>query len=104
VRKVAMITEEIVLEQIKQVIDPDVGLNIVDMGLIYGVDINDDIVDITMTLTSPGCPAAPQLLNGSQTVVQQLDGVEEVNINVVWTPPWDPEMMSEEAKDELGIF
>ena len=99
-----MITEEIVLEQIKQVIDTDVGLNIVDMGLIYGVDINDDIVDITMTLTSPGCPAAPQLLNGSQTVVQQLDGVEEVNINVVWTPPWDPEMMSEEAKDELGIF
>jgi metal-sulfur cluster biosynthetic enzyme len=104
VRKIAMITEEIVLEQIKQVIDPDVGLNIVDMGLIFGVDINDDIVDITMTLTSPGCPAAPQLLNGSQTVVQQLDGVEEVNINVVWTPPWDPEMMSEEAKDELGIF
>ena len=99
-----MITEEIVLEQIKQVIDPDVGLNILDMCLIYGVDINDDVVDITMTLTSPGCPAAPQLLNGSQTVVQQLDGVEEVNINVVWTPPWDPEMMSEEAKDELGIF
>ena len=99
-----MVTEEVVLEQIKQVIDPDVGLNIVDMGLIYGVDINDDIVDITMTLTSPGCPAAPQLLNGSQTVVQQLDGVEEVNVNVVWTPPWDPEMMSEEAKDELGIF
>jgi len=104
VREIAMITEEIVLEQIKQVIDPDLGLNIVDMGLIYGVDINDDIVDITMTLTSPGCPAAPQLLNGSQTVVQQLDGVEEVNVNVVWTPPWDPEMMSEEAKDELGIF
>ena len=103
-REIAMLTEEVVLEQIKQVIDPDVGLNIVDMGLIYGVDINDDIVDITMTLTSPGCPAAPQLLNGSQTVVQQLDGVEEVNINVVWTPPWDPEMMSEEAKDELGIF
>ena len=99
-----MVTEEIVLEQIKQIIAPDIGLNIVDMGLIYGVDINDDIVNITMTLTSPGCPAAPQLLNGSQTVVQQLDGVEEVNVNVVWTPPWDPEMMSEEAKDELGIF
>tara|TARA_B100001750_G_C14868349_1_gene284395 strand:- start:9 stop:323 length:315 start_codon:yes stop_codon:yes gene_type:complete len=101
---ITMVTEEIVLEQIKQIIDPDIGLNIVDMGLIYGVDINDDIVNITMTLTSPGCPAAPQLLNGSQTVVQQLDGVEEVNVNVVWTPPWDPEMMSEEAKDELGIF
>ena len=98
-----MVTEEIVLEQIKQIIDPDIGLNIVDMGLIYGVDINDDIVNITMTLTSPGCPAAPQLLNGSQTVVQQLDGVEEVNVNVVWTPPWDPEMMSEEAKLELNL-
>ena len=58
-----MVTEEIVLEQIKQIIDPDIGLNIVDMGLIYGVDINDDIVNITMTLTSPGCPADPQLLN-----------------------------------------
>ena len=101
---ITMVTEEIVLEQIKQIIDPDIGLNIVDMGLIYGVDINDDIVNITMTLTSPGCPAAPQLLNGSQTVVQQLDGVEEVNVNVVWTPPWDPEMMSEEAKDELGFL
>ena len=99
-----MVTEEIVLEQIKQIIDPDIGLNIVDMGLIYGVDINDDIVNITMTLTSPGCPAAPQLLNGSQTVVQQLDGVEEVNVNVVWTPPWDPDMMSEEAKLKLGML
>ena len=101
---ITMVTEEIVLEQIKQIIDPDIGLNIVDMGLIYGVDINDDIVNITMTLTSPGCPAAPQLLNGSQTVVQQLDGVEEVNVNVVWTPPWDPEMMSEEAKLKLGML
>ena len=99
-----MVTEEQVRETIKQIIDPEVGINIVDMGLIYGVDINDSTVDITMTLTSPGCPAGPQLVNGTQHVTQQLDGVEEVNINVVWTPRWTPEMMTEEAKDELGIF
>jgi len=99
-----MVTEEIVFEAIKQIIDPEVGINIVDMGLIYGIDINDDTVDVTMTLTSPGCPAGGQLVNGTQSVTQQLDGVDEVNVNVVWTPRWTPEMMSEEAKDELGIF
>lgn len=99
-----MVTEETVFEAVKEIIDPEVGINIVDMGLIYGVDINEDTVDITMTLTSPGCPAGGQLVNGTQHVTQQLEGVDEVNVNVVWTPRWTPEMMSEEAKDELGIF
>jgi metal-sulfur cluster biosynthetic enzyme len=99
-----MVTEETVMESIKQIIDPEVGINIVDMGLIYGVDVHDQIVDITMTLTSPGCPAGGQIVNGTQAVTQQLEGVDEVNVNVVWTPRWTPELMSEEAKDELGIF
>lgn len=99
-----MVTEESVYEAIKEIIDPEIGINIVDMGLIYEVDINDTIIDITMTLTSPGCPAGGQLVNGTQQVAKQLDGVEEVNVSVVWTPRWTPEMMSEEAKDELGIF
>jgi metal-sulfur cluster biosynthetic enzyme len=99
-----MLTEETVLENIKQIIDPEVGINIVDMGLIYGVDIQDKTVDVTMTLTSPGCPAGAQLVNGTQHVTQQLDDVDEVNVNVVWTPRWTPELMSEDAKDELGIF
>lgn len=99
-----MITEDAVFEAIKEIIDPEVGINIVDMGLIYGVDIEDETVNITMTLTSPGCPAGGQLINGTQHVTQQLENVEEVNINVVWTPRWTPEMMTEEAKDELGIF
>ncbi len=99
-----MVTEGAVFEAVKEIIDPEVGINIVDMGLIYGVDIEDDTVNITMTLTSPGCPAGGQLINGTQHVAQQLDGVEEVNINVVWTPRWTMEMMTEEAKDELGIF
>ncbi len=99
-----MVTEDAVFEAVKEIIDPEVGINIVDMGLIYGVDIEADTVNITMTLTSPGCPAGGQLINGTQHVAQQLDGVEEVNVNVVWTPRWTPEMMTEEAKDELGIF
>ena len=99
-----MVTEDAVFEAVKEIIDPEVGINIVDMGLIYGVDIEDEIVNITMTLTSPGCPAGGQLINGTQHVTQQLEGVDEVNINVVWTPRWTPEMMTEEAKDELGIF
>lgn len=99
-----MVTEDSVFDAVKEIIDPEVGINIVDMGLIYGVDIEDETVNITMTLTSPGCPAGGQLINGTQHVTQQLEGVEEVNINVVWTPRWTPEMMTEEAKDELGIF
>ena len=99
-----MVTEDAVFEAVKEIIDPEVGINIVDMGLIYGVDIEEDTVNITMTLTSPGCPAGGQLINGTQHVAQQLDGVKEVNVNVVWTPRWTAEMMTEEAKDELGIF
>ena len=99
-----MVSEESVLESIKEIIDPEIGINIVDMGLIYDVDTDDTTVDITMTLTSPGCPAGGQIVNGTQHVTQQMDGVEEVNVNVVWTPRWTPELMSEEAKDELGIF
>ncbi len=99
-----MVSEESVYEAIKEIIDPEIGINIVDMGLIYDVDINETTVDITMTLTSPGCPAGGQLVNGTQHVTQQLDGVEEVNVSVVWTPRWTPELMSEDAKDELGIF
>ena len=99
-----MVSEESVLESIKEIIDPEIGINIVDMGLIYDVDIDDTTVDITMTLTMPGCPAGGQIVNGTQHVTQQMDGVEEVNVNVVWTPRWTPELMSEEAKDELGIF
>lgn len=99
-----MVSQESVLEAIKQIIDPEIGINIVDMGLIYDVDVNGTTVDISMTLTSPSCPAGGQIVNGTQHVTQQMDGVDEVNVNVVWTPRWSMEMMSEDAKDELGIF
>ena len=80
------------------------GINIVDMGLIYSLNIDGDNVDITMTLTSPGCPVGPQILGEVDSVVKGLGGVENVDIKVVWSPPWSPDMLSEEARDQLGIF
>lgn len=96
--------QETIYEALKTVTDPEVGINIVDMGLIYGLEIEDTKVDVFMTLTSPGCPAGPQILSQVDTAVRDLDGVEEVDVNVIWTPPWSPEMLSDEARDELGIF
>lgn len=93
-----------VYDALRKIYDPEVGINIVDMGLIYSLDINDTKVELTMTLTSPGCPAGPQILGQVDGAVRALDDVEEVDVKVVWSPPWSPDMLSEEAKDQLGIF
>ncbi len=103
------ISEEQVREALQQVIDPELFVNIVDLGLIYEIQIDqteDDKsnVQIDMTMTSPACPAAPQLLNQSKTFVSALEGVGEVEVRLVMTPPWTPDRMTEEARDHLGIF
>lgn len=99
-----MIHYDAVYDVLKQVHDPEVGINIVDMGLIYGLEIDGGKVDVIMTLTSPACPAGPQILAQIDTRVKEMEGVEDVDIKVVWSPPWNPEMLSEDAKDQLGIF
>jgi metal-sulfur cluster biosynthetic enzyme len=99
-----MINYDAIYEVLKQVHDPEVGVNIVDMGLIYGLEIDGSKIDVIMTLTSPACPAGPQILTQVDARVKELEGVEEVDIKVVWSPPWNPEMLSEDAKDQLGIF
>jgi metal-sulfur cluster biosynthetic enzyme len=96
--------QETIYGALKQIHDPEVGINIVDMGLIYGLEIEDSKVGVYLTLTSPACPAGPQILSQIDTKVRELEGVEDVDVNVVWTPPWTPDMLSDEAKDELGIF
>ena len=96
--------QALIYEKLKEIYDPEVGINIVDMGLIYSLDIADNKVEITMTLTSPGCPAGPQILSQIDSQVKTVAGVEDVDINVVWSPPWSPDMLSEEARDQLGIF
>ena len=87
------------------VIDPEIGLNIVDLGLVYGVEVDESSILIDMTLTSPGCPAGPQIIGDVQRETHNaFPDIEEVNVHLVWTPFWNPDMMSQEAKDELGIF
>lgn len=103
-------TEDHVREQLKQVIDPELFVNIVDLGLIYVVDLSEPKEDgrhdvkIEMTMTSPMCPAGPQLVANSKQVVTDLEQVDQVEVKVVMDPPWTPEKMSEDARDQLGIF
>ncbi|MCH2570637.1 MAG: metal-sulfur cluster assembly factor [Planctomycetota bacterium] len=93
-----------ILETLKQVNDPELMVNIVDLGLIYNVSVNDNNIEIEMTLTSPACPAGPQIINQSKSVLSELENVEEVQVNLVMTPPWTPERMTEDARDQLGMF
>lgn len=99
-----MVTEEQVREALKQIEDPEIGLNIVDLGLVYDIEvIEDSRIHVRMTLTSPGCPVGPQILNGSRLVVQQIDGVEDVDIELVWEPYWTPERINPEYRQALGF-
>ena len=103
----ATVTVDGVREAIrKNVHDPEIGLNIVDLGLIYDVKVTEEkVVDVDMTLTSPGCPVGPQIIRGVQMYVNQtFPGLDAINVHVVWTPMWDPSMMTQEAKDQLGFF
>jgi metal-sulfur cluster biosynthetic enzyme len=88
---------------LKTVFDPELHMNIVDLGLVYGVDIKDRAVTVQMTLTTPGCPYGPYLLHNVDQAVKSVPGVESADIEVVWTPPWSPERMTEEARLELGF-
>ncbi|MGY8767376.1 MAG: metal-sulfur cluster assembly factor [Pirellulales bacterium] len=101
--------EDSVREQLKKVIDPELFVNVVDLGLIYEVSfetLEDEStkVLIDMTLTSPACPAGPQLIGNSKQVVGQLEGVSDVEVKIVMEPAWTPDRMTEDAKDQLGIF
>lgn len=99
-------TKEIILEHISPIEDPEIRIGLVDLGLIYDVDVQDDgTVKIAMTLTSPMCPIGPELADQIKTAAEELDGVKNVTVDIVWDPPWDPyEMASDAAKDELGIW
>ena len=99
-----MVTHEQVLEALKQVIDPELFVNVVDLGLIYKVDIQEKAVSLDMTMTSPACPAGPQLVGQSKKAIESLEEGTQANIQIVLTPPWTPDRMTEAARDQLGIF
>ncbi len=98
-----MITEERVWEELKKVLDPELGVSIVDMGLVYGVTVEDEKVMVKMTMTSPGCPMHQLMTRDAEHKISQLDGVEDVKVNLVWDPPWTPHRMSAELKKRFGI-
>lgn len=101
----AVPTEEEVRDALTNIVDPEIGINIVDLGLVYGTDVEDDgEVRVTMTLTAPGCPLSGYIGTAVDTTVSELEGVTKVDVDIVWTPPWNPSMMSEDAKLELGIL
>lgn len=98
-----MPTVEDVEEALSNVIDPELGLDFVELGLIYGIEIDGGNVHVTFTLTTPGCPIGPQVTEQIDEFVSELDGVESVESTMVFQPPWTPDRMSEDAKFALGF-
>jgi metal-sulfur cluster biosynthetic enzyme len=98
-----MVTKEEILEELKVVEDPEIGMDIVNLGLIYEVDINNDKVLLKMTMTAPTCPVTPWILAEVQKVVENMPGVEMADVELVWEPPWNPSKMSEEARASLNM-
>lgn len=92
------LNDEIVKEALKDVIDPELGYNIVDLGLIYGITIDHQQIHVVMTMTTPGCPASNYIQEGTHQRLLSIDGVDDAHVDVVWSPPWDPSMMSDDAK------
>ena len=100
-----MVTQEQVLEAIQPVEDPEIGLSIMDLGLIYNTEIDDRHVTVTMTLTTPFCPAGPQITSEVEAAVLALPDVDKVDVDVTFSPPWDPRTMaSDEVKAMLGMW
>lgn len=97
-------TKEKVIEALKNVYDPEIPVNIVDLGLIYDIQVDEMAgkVKIKMTLTAPGCPLGTYILSDAEMVVKEVEGVKDVEVELTYDPPWSPEMMSIDAKKELG--
>jgi metal-sulfur cluster biosynthetic enzyme len=98
-------TKDDIYDGLKNVYDPEIGINIVDLGLVYDADIEEDgDVLVTMTLTSLGCPLGPVIVQEVNNALKDLPGIGDTDVKLVWSPAWSPDMMTEEAKDELGIW
>ena len=100
----SMVTKEQVLEALKEVSDPEIGMDVVNLGLIYEVQISGDRVYVKMTMTAPTCPVTPWILSEAQRVVENLSGVEAADVELVWEPPWNPSLMTDEAKEALNMY
>jgi metal-sulfur cluster biosynthetic enzyme len=98
-----LITQEKVMEALKEVYDPEIPINVVDLGLIYDVQIKDGNVEVMMTLTAVGCGMGPYIAQQAEWAIAEVEGVEDVNVELVFEPPWSPDLISENAKMMLGL-
>jgi metal-sulfur cluster biosynthetic enzyme len=98
-----MPTKDEVIDALRQVEDPELGMDIVDLGLLYDVEVLGPRVKVTHSLTSMGCPVGPMIQEDIHRVTSELDGVEDVDVELTWDPPWSPDRMSDDAKFILGI-
>jgi metal-sulfur cluster biosynthetic enzyme len=99
-----MIDQETLVAALRTVKDPELNVNVVDLGLVYSIQTHDDQADVEMTLTTPACPAGPEILRNAVAALERVDGVTKANIKLVMSPPWSPDRMSDAARDELGFF
>ena len=98
-----LVTEEAVYEALRECYDPEIPVNIVDLGLVYAVRINENLVEVDFTLTAPGCSMSGMIRDDIQNRLLQLEGVEDARVNIVWDPLWTPDRMSEDARKALGF-
>ncbi len=98
-----MLTKENVFELLKEVLDPEIGLDIISLGLVYDVEISENSVDVTMTLTTPGCPMHSSITGWVENLLGKTEPEKKINVNLVWEPKWTPELMTAEAKMKLGM-
>ena len=99
-----IVTKEAVLEKLKEVYDPEIPVNVVDLGLIYGVDVKENNeVHVKMTLTTPGCGMGPYIAQQAEWAISEIEDLEDVTVEVVFDPPWSPDMLTEDGKALLGI-
>ena len=98
------VTKEKIYEALKNVRDPEIGFNIVDLGLVYDVEVQNGKVNIKMTLSSPSCPLSGTILSWVESAVRNLEGIEDVDIELVWEPKWSIEMATDEVKKALGML
>lgn len=96
-------TEEAIRDALRYVVDPEVGLNVVDLGLVYGVEVSEGRIAVRMTMTTPACPVADTLVESARAAVSAAaPTIPDIEVELVWDPPWSPDMMSEIARDHLG--
>jgi FeS assembly SUF system protein len=96
---------DLIIEKLKDVYDPEIPVNIYDLGLVYNVDVDEtNNANIVMTLTAPGCPVADMLVEDTRQAALAVEGIEDAHVELTFEPPWDKSMMSEEARLELGFF